>query len=97
MDGDKGRGAGVHGGHFLEHQRGIQPGQGQPANGFWCVQPTKAQLSSLCNRFAREDALRIPLRRMGGEGTLRKLARSVGKGALVFAQFKVHGGLLFRR
>ena len=94
VDGDEGRGAGINRRQLLKHQGGIQPGQLQAANALGRIQAAKAQLARFGDGLHREDALGIPVRSVRGQLGLGKLPRRIGKGALVFVEFKIHTGLL---
>jgi hypothetical protein len=91
VDGDEGGGAGVHRRHFFKHQRGVEPGQGEAAGGFGRIQAAKAQLARLGDGLFGEDALGVPVRGVRGQLGQGKVAGGLGKGALFFGQFKVHG------
>ena len=65
----------------------------QAACGFGGVQAAEAQLARLGNRLFGEDALGIPVRGVGGQLGQGKVACGLGKGALFFGEFKVHGGI----
>ena len=93
VDGDEGGGAGVHGRHFFKDQRGVEPGQGEAASGFGGVQAIKSPARPPWRWLLWGRCLLRPSARRGVPARPGKVAGGLGKGALLFGEFKVHGVL----
>ena len=90
MDRDVSGGGSAAHGQLLENDTGIQPAKAQATHLFGGIERAETQLASLLQYLDRENGFLIPLGCIGFQFILCERPRHVGKGDLVFVQFKIH-------
>ena len=85
MDADEGGGRGVDRRHFLEHQGGVEAGQGQAAGCLGRIEATKPEFTRFGDGFFGKGAFGVPSGGMGRELGLGERPGRFGIGALFFA------------